>query len=119
MADYTEHYQLHQWVPEDDFLRTDFNEDFAKIDAALEGKPEIVTGSYIGHGGTREVSLGFEPAAVVVDLDSLYTGLTVTPNGHKYIKITANGFEALDDEDNPDAVSANTKGDAYYYIAVK
>lgn len=37
MADYTEHYQLHQWVPEDDFLRTDFNTDFAKIDAALAG----------------------------------------------------------------------------------
>ena len=38
MASYTEHYQLHQWVPEDDFLRTDFNEDFAKIDAALGGQ---------------------------------------------------------------------------------
>ena len=35
MANYTEHYQLHQWVPEDDFLRTDFNEDFQKIDAGI------------------------------------------------------------------------------------
>ena len=32
MATYTENYQLHQWVPEDDFLRTDFNTDFQKID---------------------------------------------------------------------------------------
>ena len=37
MANYTEHYGLHQWVPEDDFLRTDFNADFALIDTALAG----------------------------------------------------------------------------------
>ena len=36
MAEKTTYYQLHQWAPEDDFLRTDFNEDFAKIDEALE-----------------------------------------------------------------------------------
>ena len=71
MASYTEHYQLHQWVPEDDFLRTDFNEDFAKIDAALGGKPEIVTGSYIGSGGSKMITLGFEPKAVLVELDDL------------------------------------------------
>ena len=38
MATYTENYQLHQWVPEDDFLRTDFNTDFQKIDTALAAK---------------------------------------------------------------------------------
>ena len=37
MATYTSNYQLHQWVPEDDFLRTDFNTDFQKIDTALAG----------------------------------------------------------------------------------
>ena len=31
----TEHYGLHQWVPEDEFLRTDFNENFEKLDSAL------------------------------------------------------------------------------------
>ena len=40
MANYTAHYQLHQWEPEDSFLRTDFNEDHAKIDGALGGKAE-------------------------------------------------------------------------------
>ena len=35
MATYTPNYGLHQWVPEDQFLRTDFNEDFKKIDTAL------------------------------------------------------------------------------------
>ena len=37
MADYTEHYQLHQWQPQDPFLRTDFNQDLQRIDGALNG----------------------------------------------------------------------------------
>jgi len=40
MAAYTPNYQLHQWVGSDQFRRTDFNEDFAKIDAALGQKAE-------------------------------------------------------------------------------
>ena len=66
MADYTEHYQLHQWQPQDPFLRTDFNEDLQKIDTALgelkettagqssalaqKGNSLIVQGSYTGNG---------------------------------------------------------------------
>ena len=40
MATYTPNYGLHQWVPEDNFLRTDFNEDFKKIDTALAEKAD-------------------------------------------------------------------------------
>ena len=36
MAAYTTNYRLHQWEAEDHFLRTDFNQDFAKIDAAIQ-----------------------------------------------------------------------------------
>ena len=95
MASYTSNYQLHQWVPEDNFLRTDFNQDFQRIDTAIkgvetgadaklaqkadktaltslaatvDGKAEIVTGSYTGSGGTKTVSLGFRPKLVVVPL---------------------------------------------------
>ena len=35
MATYTPNYGLHQWVPEDKFLRTDFNEDLSRIDTAV------------------------------------------------------------------------------------
>lgn len=35
MAQYTPKIGLHQWEPQDDFLRSDFNQDFAKIDAAF------------------------------------------------------------------------------------
>lgn len=37
MATYTTNYGLHQWAPSDDFLRTDFNEDFKKIDTVIKG----------------------------------------------------------------------------------
>ena len=34
---YTTNYQLNQWEPTDQVLRTDFNADNAKVDAALDG----------------------------------------------------------------------------------
>ena len=40
MAQYTPHYGLHQWEPEDSFLREDFNQDLARIDTALAEKAE-------------------------------------------------------------------------------
>ena len=103
MADYTEHYQLHQWVPEDDFLRTDFNTDFAKIDAALAGlaadleesdaaretlagRPELTWGSYAGSGEeTQSVSLGFAPRAV----------LSLTAGGYTYRSQSGRGYGGL------------------------
>ena len=36
MPNKTQNDQLNQWMPEDDFLRTDFNEDNGKIDSALK-----------------------------------------------------------------------------------
>lgn len=66
MANYTPNYQLHQWEPEDPFLRTDFNQDLSKIDMALWkheqltaiheeaiaklGNCKIFTASYVGTG---------------------------------------------------------------------
>ncbi|RHR10681.1 hypothetical protein DWX58_04665 [Pseudoflavonifractor sp. AF19-9AC] len=48
----TSNYGLNQWAAEDKVMRTEFNEDNAKIDAALKnfGNCHIVTGSYIGSG---------------------------------------------------------------------
>ena len=72
MASYTTNYGLHQWESTDDFLRTDFNTDFQKIDAALagiqadtDGKVEMVTGTYQGDGSDeRTITLGFQPKAL-------------------------------------------------------
>ena len=56
----TEHLGLHQWEASDSFLRTDFNEDFAKIDAAV-GAPAYVVGTVDVVGGAATVSLDFTP----------------------------------------------------------
>ena len=69
--------KLHLWEPEDNFLRTEFNENFAAIDAAVRAVREIaemayspeqkpyVTGSYTGNGGKLEINLGFKPRFVI------------------------------------------------------
>ena len=91
MAQYTANYQFHQWVPEDNFLRTDFNQDFQKIDSTLASlqtqtdskassaalsavetlanqKCEIAVGSYAGdRAASRKISLPFTPTAVLVE----------------------------------------------------
>ena len=83
MAKYTEHYQLHQWEPEDPFLRTDFNEDLNKVDQALsqlasekygEDKKAYVCGSYIGDGGTgmQDIALSFQPTLLFVEHDRIF-----------------------------------------------
>ena len=66
----TEHLGLHQWEASDSFLRTDFNTDFAKIDAAVGGL--ITVGTYTGNAPygnqtlKQEITLGFQPRMVLV-----------------------------------------------------
>ncbi len=89
MSTKTPNYQLNQWEPTDQFVRTDFNEDNAKIDAALSVErsareaadaalrasleaqgatiPKIKAGTYTGDGAaSRFISVGFAPKAVIV-----------------------------------------------------
>lgn len=67
MSTKTENYQLNQWEPSDSFLRSDFNEDNARLDAALAQKCEAFFGSYTGDGtAQRVIPLGFTPRAVLV-----------------------------------------------------
>lgn len=44
----TTNYQLHKWEAEDDFLRTEFNENFAAIDEALHRTYRSIFGKYTG-----------------------------------------------------------------------
>ena len=71
MATYTSNYGLHQWAPEDNFLRTDFNADFLKIDAAMGNSPQIARGSYVGTGEYGDtptrLEIGFQPKIVFID----------------------------------------------------
>ena len=139
MASYTSNYQLHQWVPGDNFLRTDFNEDFAKIDAAIKGvetaantalalkadkteltqacgaldeaKCETLTGSYTGNGAnTRTIDLGCAPRAVFVGEFLAVPGMT----SNYLLSLTASGFQVRDSL----GTSTNSSGETYYYLAL-
>ena len=105
MASYTTNYGLHQWVSGDDFLRTDFNTDFQKLDNALAGleagKTKAVWGQYTGDGASsRLISLGFTPALVVVTNQEglitqssyVYGGIAVTGSASSGVEIAENGF---------------------------
>ena len=139
MATYTSNYQLHQWVPSDNFLRTDFNTDFQKIDAALAalnsgkasagtvsslqsavsslqsamgGKLELRSGSYSGNGSTgRVISVGATPRILFISQNAFVTTLIQDANTSADAVIITNGFR-LDD------YSINTPGRTYPYLAV-
>ena len=69
MASYTPNYQLHQWEPQDPFLRTNFNEDLQKIDTALGALSieRIAFGSYIGDNtDSRTIQLPFAPKIAII-----------------------------------------------------
>ena len=96
-TNHTANYDLCQWEATDQVLRTDFNEDNAKIDAALAAKaeaaalnslaqtvsqkanqsalnaaiatiPKVAYGTYTGDGTrNRKISLSFTPKAVYVN----------------------------------------------------
>ncbi len=105
MATYTENYQLHQWVPEDDFLRTDFNTDFQKIDAALGtiaaqaaqvvDKCRVLYGSFAGDGATtRAITLGVRPKVVtLVNCSTMVDYVTVGVTSLGALVITDTGFQ--------------------------
>ena len=139
MATYTSNYQLHQWEASDSFLRTDFNTDFQKIDAAIKGvetaastalalkadkteltqacgaldeaKCETLTGSYTGNGAnTRTIDLGCAPRAVFVGEFLAVPGMT----SNYLLSLTASGFQVRDSL----GTSTNSSGETYYYLAL-
>ena len=133
MAEYTSNYQLHQWVPEDDFLRTDFNTDFQKIDAALaakaaqsalesvqelaEGKCRMIVGYYAGNNyNPRTINVGVTPTVLLVSLDSSSVNtITATRQGGTVAQVTVveNGFRL-----DSGSVPVNTTGLSYSYIVL-
>ena len=143
MASYTANYQLHQWEPADFFLRTDFNADFAKLDAALAGKAGLadlaeklgaVTGSYTGDGATsRTISLGFAPIAVFLREDEDSGAILAGQNGAvmdeegevTMLTVSGQGFQVTYDayftgvSNKVREPYANRAGVTYRYLALK
>lgn len=130
MPNKTQNYQLNQYLPQDNFLRTDFNGDNAKIDAALAGlnasKAEVFFGTYAGNDSTssgvaQHIELGFSPKAILVTTDNYiyggYCGMFGKgfPTKHANGVVTDTGFAVK----NTYNTSFNSKGMIYFYMALK
>ena len=145
-TNYTANYKLCQWEPEDNFLREEFNQDNAKIDAALKGlentkanssttnsrltalenRVEVIVGSYTGDGtATRTINLGFTPKAVLLEHSS---GMRMGSNniafgGLALLDAPARGFQIVDGgfsvQYNSGFVHTNNNGEVYRYLAFK
>ena len=121
MAEYTSNYQLHQWVPEDDFLRTVFNTDFQKLDealaglqTALDGKCQLKRGNFNGNGGSsRLVITGPTPEAVILSTGSTVVSVISDDSTISGVKIVDNGFEVYSGSPN-----MNQSGKRYNYVAL-
>ena len=144
MATYTTNYGLHQWEASDDFLRTDFNTDFAKIDAALGEKADgedladkcgAVTGTYTGDGaGDKTITLGFAPKAVILrEEEAGYPTFAAAGgpdvvddySGDVMMELTDQGFLVhyktfyIGANKNISAPYTNREGEIYTYLAIK
>ena len=130
MANYTEYYHLHQWEPEDSFLRTDFNEDFRRIAAALQEKlgqadraelaaaaaekAKLYCGAFLGNGTSQSIPLGFRPSAVLLPGRSgLLLASRQTAAGA--IEIIQQGFRVVHEDGAIDRI--NESGKTYPYLA--
>lgn len=128
----TPSYQLNQWDPEDSFLRTDFNEDNAKLDAAIAAKPNLAFGTYTGDGQeSQTISLGYTPKALFTcarDGQTGWNGRTagglVAPGhpvkdwqGISVVEIVEGGF-TVSGSNSANSWQANVKDRVYHYLAV-
>ena len=131
MASYTTNYGLHQWESTDDFLRTDFNTDFQKIDAAIHGL--VVFGTFAGDGTDgRVISLGFTPRVVYICSEEGRAGFS-SGSGYCYggllgpgaplrlggtiaAEVVTGGFKLS----NTDSyIRLNSSSYVFFYLAVK
>ena len=130
----TQNYALHAWEAGDDFLRAEFNENFAAIDEALHD--HVVAGAYTGDG-TKErlMELGFTPRAVLIlpQDGKIYNnnyylgGLAVMDssiqyNSHISCTIVEGGFELSHDSYGSSyttVISTNYSGKIYHYLAIR
>ena len=146
-SNYTSSYQLCQWEAEDKVLRTEFNADNTKIDAALAGLAaaalKLAVGTYTGDGAaSRVISVGFTPKAVLVCTQSglmqgssyVYGGLALTgqPVCYRYkrgmaypeesynaVELTAEGFQVCETKISDYAgVYCNSVDTTYHYFAI-
>ena len=126
---------LHLWEPNDQVLRTEFNQNWQKIDTAVAGArgKAYVIGSYTGNGGTQSIDLGFKPRFLHItgticnyyNYRSTYQHEVATggEQASEVVQLTDTGFTVIWTM-GPNGVDelypmVNRSGDAYSYIAFR
>lgn len=128
----TQNYGLSQWELTDNVRMEDFNEDNAKIDAALAGMPRVITGSYTGTGGCgaanpTKLTLDFPARFLFVWGD--YARFAMGIRGQSVKAISGSNSDFLSASWNGNTVSwyyngntaqvqMNDSGHVYYYLAI-
>ena len=77
-TNYTANYRLCQWEPEDNFLREEFNQDNAKIDAALAGLESRKADGTATDGALEELRAAVGTKADSAELNSALEELRAT-----------------------------------------
>ena len=144
-SNHTEHYSLSQWEAEDKVLRTDFNEDNEKIDAALAahaaglakltaaapklGNCQVFYGSYRGTGTSGQSnpnSLTFDCRPVLVLIMGLNarTAFFVRNSDHAYVISSSSavlvtwGGNTVSWYGRDYESQMNRQSDTYYWVAL-
>lgn len=113
----TENYQLNIWTAEDEERLEEINENFGKIDEAMD-ICQAVMGSYIGTNInlTQEIELGFRPRAVLImpNLSNFggdrrgMGGLVIEGQDNDWIHLTDAGFRVKGSMNAPNSSSDGT-----------
>ena len=135
----SEHLGLHLWEPTDQVLRTEFNQNWTKIDTAVNAAQETaeaaqsaaeqrhyVIGSYTGNGGTQSITLGFQPSFVIITAqpansrDTAFIAISGGSEAASTLSFTETGFTVMVAHTPYETYPlTNQNGTFYHYLALR
>ena len=135
----SEHLGLHLWKPTDQVLRTEFNQNWTKIDTAVNAAQETaeaaqsaaeqrpyVIGSYTGNGGTQSITLGFQPSFVIITAqpansrDTAFIAVSGGSEAASTLSFTETGFTVMVTPTSYETYPlTNQNGTFYHYLALR
>ena len=127
-TNHTANYQLNLWEAGDDFIRSEFNADNTKLDAALADlnirKLDYVMGLYHGNQTANRVfDLGFRPKILIVKSQNDYRDygyanevchvpvIVITGSQNRFVTLLDNGFQITEGQ------LVNDVNTDFFYIA--
>ena len=135
----SEHLGLHLWEPTDQVLRTEFNQNWTKIDTAVNAAQETaeaaqsaaeqrpyVIGSYTGNGGTQSITLGFQPSFVIITAqpansrDTAFIAVSGGSEAASTLSFTETGFTVMVTPTSYETYPlTNQNGTFHHYLALR